>query len=37
VTSLCLYDARRLSGVEASRVLQVHGDLLRHPMDALVS
>jgi excisionase family DNA binding protein len=37
VATLCLYDARRLSGVEASRVLQVHGDLFRHPVDALVS
>lgn len=37
VTTLCLYDARRLSGVEASRVLQVHGDMFRHPVDRLVS
>jgi excisionase family DNA binding protein len=37
VTTLCLYDARRLSGVQAARVLQVHGDMLRHPVEALVS
>ena len=37
VTTLCLYDARRLSGVEASRMLQVHADMLRHPAGALVS
>ena len=37
VTTLCLYDARRLSGVEASRVLQVHSDMLRHPAGALLS
>jgi hypothetical protein len=37
VATLCLYDARRLSGVEASRVLQVHTDMLRHPAAALVS
>src|SRR5207248_1819524 len=37
VTTLCLYDARRLSGVEASRALQVHADMLRHPPGALVS
>src|SRR5437764_769112 len=36
-TTLCLYDARRLSGVEASRMLQVHADMLRHPAGALVS
>lgn len=36
LTTLCLHDARRLSGVEASRMLQVHGDLFRHPVDALV-
>ncbi len=35
--TLCLYDARRLSGVEASRMLQVHADMLRHPAGALVS
>ncbi len=37
VTTLCLYDARRLSGVEVSRVLQVHSDMLRHPAGALLS
>ncbi len=37
VTTLCLYDARRLSGVEATRVLQVHSDMLRHPAGALLS
>jgi len=37
VTTLCLYDARRLSGVEASRVLQVHSDMLAHAGAALVS
>jgi transcriptional repressor of dcmA and dcmR len=37
VATLCLYDARRLSGVEASRVLQVHPDMLRHPAGTLVS
>src|SRR6266446_4525824 len=37
VTTLCLYDARRLSGVEASRVLQVHSDMLAHAGGALVS
>src|SRR5438552_752379 len=36
-TTLCLYDPRRLSGVEASRMLQVHADMLRHPAGALVS
>ena len=37
VTTLCLYDARRLSGVEASRLLQVHSDMLRHPAGAPLS
>jgi excisionase family DNA binding protein len=37
VASLCLYDARRLSGVDASRMLQAHGDMLRDPGEALVS
>src|SRR5438094_869453 len=29
VATLCLYDARRLSGVQAARMLQVHTDMLR--------
>ena len=37
VTTLCLYDARRLSGVQAAQLLQVHNDVLRYPADALVS
>jgi excisionase family DNA binding protein len=37
VVSLCLYDARGLSGVEVSRMLRIHGDAFRHPVDTLVS
>lgn len=33
VTTLCLYDARALSGVETARLLQVHGDLFREPTE----
>ena len=37
VTTLCQYDARTLSGVEAARLLRLHGDVFRHPVDHLVS
>ena len=37
VSTLCLYDARRLSGVQASRLLHLHGDGFRYPVDTLVS
>ena len=37
VTTLCQYDARTLSGVETTRVLRVHGDLFRHPVDQLMA
>ncbi len=30
LTTLCLYDARGLSGVEAARLLQVHADVFRY-------
>jgi transcriptional repressor of dcmA and dcmR len=30
VATLCLYDARRLSGVETARLLQVHADVFRY-------
>ncbi len=30
LATLCLYDARGLSGVETARLLQVHGDVFRH-------
>jgi transcriptional repressor of dcmA and dcmR len=36
VTTLCLYDARALSGLEASRLLQAHGDAFRYPVEHLV-
>jgi excisionase family DNA binding protein len=36
VVTLCQYDVRALSGVEAARVLQGHGDTLRYPVDRLV-
>jgi excisionase family DNA binding protein len=31
VETLCLYDARALSGVETARLLQVHADVFRYP------
>src|SRR5256885_346307 len=31
VDTLCLYDARALSGVEAARLLEVHPEVLRYP------
>ena len=37
VTTLCLYDARTLSGVDASRLLGLHGDMFRYPVETLVS
>ena len=37
VTTMCLYDARAHSGVETASLLQLHGDLFRHPVDRLVS
>lgn len=36
VVTLCQYDARRLSGLQASQVLQHHGDALRYPVERLV-
>lgn len=37
VTSLCLYDARILSGVEATQVLRAHRDNFRYPVESLVT
>jgi len=37
VVTLCQYDARHLSGLQASQVLQRHGDALRYPVERLVS
>lgn len=34
VTTLCLYDARLLSGVQATHVLDAHTDMLRAPLGA---
>jgi len=36
VVTLCQYDARDLSGLEASQVLRCHGDALRYPVERLV-
>ena len=36
VVTLCQYDARALSGVETTRLLQSHGDTLRYPVERLV-
>ena len=36
VTTLCLYDARRVSGVESARMLHVHPDLFHEPVATLV-
>jgi len=36
VVTLCQYDARALSGIETSRLLQSHGDTLRYPVERLV-
>lgn len=36
VDTLCLYDARVLSGVEASRMFGTHADAFRYPVDRLV-
>lgn len=37
VTSICLYDARTLSGVETARLLRLHGDVFGRPAGDLVS
>jgi len=37
VDTLCLYDPHALSGVEASRLLQAHGDAFRYPVERLVT
>ena len=36
VTTLCLYDARRVSGVESARMLHIHPDLFHEPVGTLV-
>jgi len=36
VTTLCLYDARRVSGVESARMLHAHPDLFHDPVATLV-
>jgi len=36
VDTLCLYDARTLSGVETAELLGLHGDGFRHPVEHLV-
>ena len=36
VVTLCQYDARALSGLEASQVLQHHSDTLRYPVERVV-
>ncbi len=36
VTTLCLYDARRVSGVESARMLHIHPDLFHEPVATLV-
>ena len=37
VATVCLYDARTLSGLQTTRLLQRHPDLFRHPIAHLVS
>ena len=37
VATLCLYDARGLSGVEAARLLQVHGDVFRYSAERSIA
>jgi hypothetical protein len=36
VHTLCLYDARTLSGVETAQLLGLHGDGFRHPVEQLI-
>lgn len=36
VTTLCLYDARRVTGVETARMLHAHADLFHEPVETLV-
>jgi excisionase family DNA binding protein len=36
VTTLCLYDARRVSGVESARMLHSHPDLFHEPVETLL-
>jgi len=37
VFTLCLYDARRLSGVETASMFRCHSDVFRYPVDRLSS
>ena len=37
VFTLCLYDARRLSGVETASLFRCHADVFRYPIDRLLS
>ena len=37
VATLCLYDARLLSGVETSGLFRCHGDAFRYPVERLLS
>jgi excisionase family DNA binding protein len=37
VATACLYDVRRHSGLETTRLLELHPDLFRHPIADLVS
>ncbi len=37
VATLCLYDARRSSGLELLDVLKCHGDVFRYPVERLLS
>lgn len=36
VTTLCLYDARRMTGVESARMLHAHPDLFHDPVETLL-
>jgi len=37
VSTLCLYDVRRLSGIETARLFRCHADMFRYPIDRLLS
>jgi hypothetical protein len=37
VSTLCLYDARRLSGIETAHLFRCHADTFRYPIDRLLS
>lgn len=37
VTTLCLHDVRRLSGLDTAQLLRCHGDGFRYPVEHLVS